>query len=439
MRAYFNHPVDTTNGSDLPNLVQLNTLDDSLIAYINQSEISLDLTIYDFDNTNISSISAAINAAQNRGVQVRMISDGNQAAANTGISDLLPNVAHILSPVGGNYTIMHNKFVVIDAKHGDPTKPIVWTGSTNWTDRQINRDNNNVIIIQDQTLAKAYTLEFDEMWGSAGPDADTVAGRFGSEKTDNTPHQFLIGGHEVECYFSPSDNTNQHLADAIASANDSIHFATMLITRFDLAAAIDTAVAHGVNTQGYINNATTTTVFADISASMGNALQVNPDTNIIMHHKFCVVDAGTDNGAVWTGSHNWSTNATTRNDENSLFIKNAELADWYRRAFTRVTYPIVLDTTTVGIKNTIDQKLSLSIFPSVVSQLSDVRLSGNENGNATIQVMDQSGKLVYQGAIVLTQGMDQQLSMLNEANGGVYLIRVNSSRGSKTQQIIVTH
>lgn len=432
MRAYFNHPVDTLNGINLPNLAQFNTLDDSLISYINNAELSLDLTIYDFDNTNISSISAAINAAHNRGVRVRMISDGNQFPTNGGISDLLPSIPQILSPVGGNYSIMHNKFVVIDANHTDPLKPIVWTGSTNWTDRQINRDPNNVIILQDQTLARTYQLEFEEMWGSSGPDADTSLSRFGPDKLDNTPHQFIIGGHEVSCYFSPSDNTNQKLAEAIASANDSLHFATMLITRFDLAAAIDTAVAHGVNTQGYINDASTTTVFSDISASMGNSLHVNTDTTIIMHHKFCVVDAGIENGAVWTGSHNWSTNATTRNDENSLFIKNAELADWYRRAFTRVVYPISIDSTAgIAQVNTSD----ISVFPTVLNTNNQLSIRAKSD-NYLIQLISSDGKLIQQEKAFISEENTWKTT-IKCGTPGIYILLLNGEVYSGQQKLII--
>jgi len=131
----------------------------------------LDLTIYDFINDGVSNISDAINAAADRGVQVRFISDGTLAATNTAIGELNESVAHLYSPVGDAYNIMHNKFVIIDANHSDPMKPLVWTGSTNWTERQLYTDNNSVIIVQDQTLARAYTMEFNEMWGSSGPES----------------------------------------------------------------------------------------------------------------------------------------------------------------------------------------------------------------------------------------------------------------------------
>ena len=39
-------------------------------------------------------------------------------------------------------------------------------GSTNWTNpSNLFNDYNNIIFIQDEAIAKAYTLEFEEMWG----------------------------------------------------------------------------------------------------------------------------------------------------------------------------------------------------------------------------------------------------------------------------------
>jgi len=438
IKSYFNHEVDNTNGGSLPELAQLNLLDDTLIAYINRAEQTLDLTIYDFDNASISSVSEAINDAYNRGVRVRFISDGNQAATNLGTLDLNPAIQQLLSPVGGNFTIMHNKFVVIDADHEDPNKAIVWTGSTNWTDRQINRDPNNVIIVQDQTLARTYKLEFEEMWGSSNDYADSTVSRFGFEKQDNTPHEFVIGGKRVECYFSPSDNTNQELVKTLLTANDSVQFATMLITRYDIANAIDTLIANGVIVSGLIDDATSTTVFAQISASMGNQLFVNPDTNIIMHHKFFVVDAETDNDPiVWTGSHNWSSNANTKNDENTLVVHDAEVADWYRRAYFRLTHPVIPDTT-VGMMN-LESINSVQVFPTLVNQPSAIQLISSSNETASIQLTDMQGKFLYTGKLELKKGQTLSLSMLPNVANGLYLVSIRTSNSIFSKKIQVAN
>jgi phosphatidylserine/phosphatidylglycerophosphate/cardiolipin synthase-like enzyme len=438
IKSYFNHDVDTSNGSSLPELVQINALDDTLIAYINRAEQTLDVTIYDFDNASISSISEAINDAYNRGVRVRFISDGNQAAANLGTLDLVPQIQQLLSPVGGNFTIMHNKFVVIDADHEDPNKPMVLTGSTNWTDRQINRDPNNIIIVQDQTLARTYKVEFEEMWGSANDYADTTVSRFGFEKQDNTPHEFVIGGKRVECYFSPSDNTNQELIKTLLTANDSVQFATMLITRFDIANAIDTLLANGVPVAGLINNSSTTTVYSQLLTSMGNQLFVNADTNIIMHHKFFVVDAGSDNDPiVWTGSHNWSSNANTRNDENTLVVHDAEVTDWYYRAYYRLTHPVIPDST-VGMID-MNSDIAIHLFPTLVNQPSNIQITSMLNETASVQLTTIQGQLIYNGQLDIKQGNIQSLTMFPSVEDGLYIVSIRTSKGLFSKKISVVN
>lgn len=95
-----------------------------------------------------------------------------------------------LSPTGIDYGIMHNKFVIMDVDAPDPDKVYLWTGSMNFTNQQVTNDANNVIIFQDQSLAKAYQLEFNEMW----------SGLFGPDKLNNTPKEFNIGGSRVELF-----------------------------------------------------------------------------------------------------------------------------------------------------------------------------------------------------------------------------------------------
>ena len=52
-------------------------------------------------------------------------------------------------------------------------------------------DYNNIIFIQDKSIAQAYTLEFNEMWG----------GFFVGNKENNTPHNFVVNGINIEIYF----------------------------------------------------------------------------------------------------------------------------------------------------------------------------------------------------------------------------------------------
>ena len=171
---------------------------------------------------------------------------------------------------------------------------------------------------------------------------------------------------------------------------------------------------------------------------MGNQLFVNTDTNIIMHHKFFVVDAGSDNDPiVWTGSHNWSTNANTRNDENTLVVHDAEVADWYYRAYYRLTHPVIPDST-VGVLN-VDNDNAVQIFPTLVNQPSTMQLVSAINEPASIQFTDMKGKFLFNGKLELKKGQTLSLSMLPNVADGLYLVSVRTSNSISSKKIQVAN
>jgi len=337
IRSYFNRSVD--NSLSLVEIARQadHGIDDTLINYINRAKYSIDFTMYNFNNDGISNVTAALNNAHNRGVNVRVVYDANTDCV--GVDGLDAGIGKKISPVSAYpvYGIMHNKFIVFDAYSADADDPIVWTGSTNLTDGQVNTDPNSVIIIQDQSLAKAYTLEFNEMFGSDGLTPNGTVSKFGPDKIDNTPHQFLINGKEVECYFSPSDRTNEKILKTINSADEELYIATMLITKTDLGYAIRDRKSAGVDAKVIVNaesgNAET------VNTTLMNSLIANfreTGESGIMHHKYMIVDQGNSSSdpMLLVGSHNWSSSADLRNDENTLIIHDQTIANVYYQEFS---------------------------------------------------------------------------------------------------------
>lgn len=354
-QVYFNRPADHSVSNGV-NAVYLNkAIDDTLISYINRAKYSIDFTIYNFNNQGISNISDALNAAHNRGVKVRLIYDSNTDAL--GVNSLDEGIGKIASPESAYpvYGIMHNKFVVFDALSDDPNEPFVWTGSTNFTDGQINTDPNNVILIQDKSLAIAYRLEFNEMYGSDGDQPNAARSRFGPDKTDNTPHEFIIGGNRVECWFSPSDGVNAKILEKIKSSDHDLSIATMLITRTDLGYAItDSKTLRGVETRVLVNTAAN--CYEPVVNAFKNSLVQNfreSGETGIMHHKYMIVDqnAPDSDPLVLTGSHNWSSSAEQRNDENTLVIHSATMANIYYQDFMARFNPGMLVVNSPKLKN----------------------------------------------------------------------------------------
>ncbi len=337
MTVYFNHPVDVSFAQTQQAVNMSNTLVNMLISYINNCVATMDIAVYSsYSPSATTGIAGAINAAYSRGVQVRVIYDGS--TSSTMIPLLNSAIPRLASPTTSTYGIMHNKFVIFDANNTNANIPFVWTGSTNWTTAQIDGpDKNSVLIIQDQSLALAYKIEFEEMWGSMTLTPDTTNSKFGPHKSDNTPHNFIIGGKNVESYFSPSDGTTAKIVSAINSANTDIEVAVMDFTRTDCSTAIITKYNGGVTNCNVLvdsNNPSGNQIVTLQSVLPTNHAQVYSGSGI-MHHKFMVVDNynSASDPLVLVGSHNWSTSAETKNDENTLIVHDANIANQYYQAF----------------------------------------------------------------------------------------------------------
>lgn len=339
IKVYFNTPVDNSYSNGVNAIYLPSTVDDTLIAYINRAKYSIDLTMYNFNNQGISNVSDALKAAANRGVTVRVIGCGT--TANLGIDELAGSAVNVLvGPNSSNRTgIMHNKFILFDVESANANDPLVWTGSTNLTDGQINLDANNVIIIQDQSLARGYKIEFEEMWGSNGSTPNPAKALFGFNKKNNTPHEFIINGKRVENYFSPTDGVNSKIVQVINTTNNDLSIATMLITRNEMADAIAAQKADGdavnviTNAEGN-NGATVNTI---LEAALGTHYTFDDVSSGIMHNKYMVVDQGAPSSdpMVLTGSHNWSAAADNDNDENTLIVHDATIANLYYQNFVK--------------------------------------------------------------------------------------------------------
>jgi phosphatidylserine/phosphatidylglycerophosphate/cardiolipin synthase-like enzyme len=408
-------------------------LDDELISYIDQAEESIDIAIYNLNNSGISDISAALNRAHARGVVVRAVYDGDVNAS--GMQTLNASIGKIASPRSDYpvYGIMHNKFVIIDAHSSNPLLPIVWTGSTNLSRNQINIDPNNVVVIQDQSLAKAYELEFNEMFGSGGPLPDPDKARFGPDKRDNTPHEFVIGGKRVECYFSPTDGTHQQILNAITSSDYSIQVATMLITKQDIGTALVGKNEAGREVQVLINDYDQygEPVLNALKASLRQDVRLNGEAGI-MHHKYMMVDQShaDSDPLVLTGSHNWSASAQLRNDENTLIIYHQGVANAYYQEFVRrfAAGEILVSDKDRQLN---ENEAPVRIYPNPASEWIRIESYAGAEIESLI-IIDPAGRemLRYQ------RPLPEQIP-LQEFTEGLYLIKLRLTGGEQVHSLLI--
>jgi len=430
IKAYFDKTVDTSYSTGT-NAIQLpGTIPDTIQAYINRANYTLDIAIYDF---SINAIDTAINQACRRGVKVRVIYDGSTGNASIALLDsAIPKVA---SPQGGSYTIMHNKFMIIDADSPNPNDPIVWTGSTNWTSQQVSLDDNNVIIFQDQSLAKGYTLEFNEMWGDTGMVANLVNSRFGQYKTDNTPHEYIIGGNRVESYFSPSDNTTAHILSTIKTANTDICLEMYSFTRTDLSDTMQNLYHNGVMVMAVMDNSSNSySAYQSLLATIGNHFKQYTEGGL-EHNKYMIVDE-TDTASdplVLTGSHNWSTSAETHNDENTVIVHNKTIANLYYQSFMKRYNS---NQSSAGIDE-MASKINFNVYPNPNNGIFMISYSSNQNEKTIIQVRDLMGRMVFDESLNMISGLNKMDLNLRGLSSGMYFIELNTSGNHLTQKLII--
>ncbi|MBM2840441.1 MAG: hypothetical protein HW412_969, partial [Bacteroidetes bacterium] len=342
INAYFNKSVNTSLAWFQP----ANGNQDfvvRLVPRINNARRSVDVALYSLSGTPGATIASALLNAQARGVKVRVICEDdnrNTAPFNTIANSGIQLITDRFDAVNNGLGLMHNKFFVIDGRGGAPESVWVWMGSWNPTDPGTNNDFQNSIEFQDPALANAYTLEFNEMWGSNTDVPNAANSRFGVRKSDNTPHRFVIGGKNVESYFSPSDRTTSRIVSTINAAQHSIGFQLLLLTRSEIARALVARKLAGLKVRGDLDDGTYQG--SQYSYLVANNVDVRLKSGVsgLLHHKYCIIDAEYPywDAVTLTGSHNWSSSAENSNNENTLIIHDGNITNQYLQEFAARYY-----------------------------------------------------------------------------------------------------
>ncbi len=424
INVYFNRSVDNSVAT-ISNAISLfSATDDTIIAQIDRAMITLDIAVY---NNNSGQIVQSINNALDRGVIIRYIAEGQ--TANTALSSLNSSIP-VLFRENAMSSGMHNKFVIVDPD--DVDNALVLTGSTNFTSNNLFSDPNNMVIVQDQALARGYTLEFEEMWGSTGPQPDPVASRFGEFKSYNTPEKFIIGGRNVELYFSPTDNTTQAIARAISKADYDLDFALLLITNDILAEAIADRVSIFLQPRGVLD---------DINGS-GSDYQFLLDNGVVvvqhtvdgqLHHKYATIDHSQPaaDPTVVTGSHNWSASAESTNDENTLIIHDAEIANLYFQEFmARFAESTVSTSDHTAL-------VDMEVYPNPTTDRLLLTFHNASGSEAMLTIVDMNGKVVAARHLIGIAGGNRVELSLGGLPQGVYVLHITTSEAVGVKKIVV--
>ncbi|MBS1517580.1 MAG: T9SS type A sorting domain-containing protein [Bacteroidetes bacterium] len=403
---YFNKEVD--NSFAMPNNNAVGNVDFKvrLGQRIDSANYSIDFAMYSFNE--VTQIKDKLINALIRGVKIRMVYDHRDGNTQQLVQDLI-NSGIRVSQRPQSTNIMHNKFFIFDARNDNSfTDDWLWTGSANITNAQFYDDAQNVIFIQDQALCYTYTREFEEMWGSHNEINNPALAKFGADKSDNTPHLFNINGRKVECFFSPSDNTSAVVENMIGdNTNKSIFFCAFAFTRFQIANKMKTQfnppskMVRGVFDDG--NGTDPSSVYPEMKGIGGN-FPWNPPAPVyldnqpgLLHSKYILIDCDlpSSDPIVETGSYNYSTAATTGNDENMLLIHDSLIANQYLQDFAK-RYSLAGGTISVEqISTVVPQKYILSQnYPNPFNPKTVIEYSIPASDFVTLRIYDILGHQV---------------------------------------------
>jgi phosphatidylserine/phosphatidylglycerophosphate/cardiolipin synthase-like enzyme len=307
-----------------------------IAEFVSAAKRSLDFAHYDFHlgAETAAVVGGSIKAAAARGVTVRFLYNVDHRNPIPVPPPPEPDAKLIASlgvparAIAGVPDLMHHKYVIRDDE-------AVWTGSMNWTDDSLTRQENVLVTATSLPLAVRFSANFDELWQRGSVEQS------GFVDMDPVP----VGDHQVRTWFTPGhgENLSHRIARAIGKAKRRVRICSPVITtapvlgslaqvisegKVDVAGCVDRPQIGGVIYQWGVNGNASwklplleRVLAAPFSAKPSTPWLPSGSVHDFMHAKLTVAD-----DTVFTGSFNLSRSGEM-NAENVLELTDPELAD----------------------------------------------------------------------------------------------------------------
>jgi phosphatidylserine/phosphatidylglycerophosphate/cardiolipin synthase-like enzyme len=332
-----------------------------IVQQIDEAKHSLDLCIYGFSKQNVID---AVLRAHDRGIKVRVVGDGRHMQYGArGYQALVER--QIPMQVGNQFHIMHNKFFLIDNRY-------VFVGTGNITTTGFGRNNNNWVYIDSVPVAKDYKAEFEQMF----------AGKFSTAKEPiDNGEKYQVGDTNVELYFSPQEDGMGVILEELEKAHTSVHFQIFAFTKDEVGSIFidrhkkfqrenEEMAANGeidadwrerspmdwsgMGAKGVVGVLDRSQLHGNGQYHEGYRLQAadvpmrldaNENSRLPgdyqagggrLHTKTMILDYGTPDARVLTGSFNWSSAATIANDEVLMVLRGERVVEAYMEGFREI-------------------------------------------------------------------------------------------------------
>ncbi len=413
-------------------------------------------------------------ATKRRGVDVRLTTDARflgQEHYTHGFEQLeaagIPIVFDLNSRNVDRSSLSHNKFVTIDREW-------TWTGSFNpVADEPTRIHADNVVVLRSRAGAALHDQEFETLFGGTFSTEKRNVGLAGG--------RFNVDGAEVSLRFSPGmtpgalkrratelvatgdpakacdvrGTNGKHLISEryrsldpcggpydlimgeLARAKSSIYFVSFSLSLDDMGAVIGERLASGVDVKGVVDPTVYSRGIVQAMTDAGADVRIAPNSDpdcpsyvsprsacprnpnkVWLHHKFIVIDYGTDHPVVITGSHNLSASAESSNDEGLLVIRDRAIAETYFRIFHEAyEHPQVEGT----------HRLTDGLPPLAITE---VLASPDPEGPQLVEITNVSQESVSLAGLELWNRREQPLALGDAtlAPGARAVVMVNRQR-----------
>jgi phosphatidylserine/phosphatidylglycerophosphate/cardiolipin synthase-like enzyme len=315
-----------------------------IAGFIDAATKALDIAIYDLrlEAGPASTVLAAFEAAQKRGVAVRLMFNLDHPdtipvppppAVDWNFIEQLKTIGVQTKAIHGVPDLMHHKYVVRDI---GSAQAAILSGSTNWTNDSFTREENVTFTIASAEVAAAYEQNFEELWQKP---VVADSGRF------TAPWSTLADSTRLRPYFCPGGGLKlvHEMARSISTAKRRLRICSPVITSGPILGALGDACEHSQADISGVYDATQmdevqhqwssqTTASWKIAAfqSIATAVRFGSKRSIpyakgsvhdFMHAKILVAD-----DYVYAGSFNLS-HSGEQNAENVVQFENPRIAE----------------------------------------------------------------------------------------------------------------
>lgn len=302
--------------SALPSTSINTSFGEELIKLIEKAQEEISFAIYGLRGQD--EILKALVEAKEREVSVKGVVDSDSHDKNY-YSDTYTLYKYFEIVSDHKSAIMHNKFFIID-------KSIVWSGSSNISDTGTGGYNaNNCLVMSDKKIAGVYLEEFNQMFYEK---------KFQNKKEAITYENIQTEDSTVSIYFSPKSNTYENsLKKLIQNAEQYIYIPVFYLTHKDLTAQLIKAKHRGVEVKIILDATAARNKYSMHNELRKNEIEVKVENfGGKMHIKSIIVD----DKYIVSGSMNLTKAGNSKNDENTIVVKNTNLAKQYKNYFLQL-------------------------------------------------------------------------------------------------------